>query len=171
MASAITKKGQQQQQESIYDQLNKRVKSLLSEEITSVSPFAKELYKKVRNQVKKLDDIKAIEEKMKQGNAKIDEAQQEKLRNKDSFIQSVQLSLETFDIYKKTELSQRLADAEAALAKAAEPTPVVGAAEVEKEEVVVQSETVSTNTPALHGQENKVVECQILQTPPKTEAK
>ncbi len=84
MASAITKKGQQQ--ESIYDQLNKRVKSLLSEEITSVSPFAKELYKKVRNHVKKLDDIKAIEEKMKLGNAKIDEAQQEKLRNKDSFI-------------------------------------------------------------------------------------
>ena len=63
MASAITKKNQQPPQESIYDQLNKRVKSLLSEDIVAVSPFAKELYKKVRNNVKKLEDIRAAEEK------------------------------------------------------------------------------------------------------------
>ena len=72
MASAITKKVQPV--ESIYDQLNKSVKSLLSDDITSVSPFAKELYKKVRNNVKKLEDIRAIEEKMKVPHAKIDEA-------------------------------------------------------------------------------------------------
>lgn len=68
MASAITKK----QPESIYDVLNKRVKNLLTEEVTNVSQFAKELYKTVRGKVKKLEDIKFIEEKLK-GGAKINE--------------------------------------------------------------------------------------------------
>jgi DNA-directed RNA polymerase beta' subunit len=95
-------------QESIYEQLNKRVKSLLSEEITNVSPFAKELYKKVRNTVKKLDDIRSIEEKIAAGfKGKLDEAQQEKMKNKDAYIQYVQMSLDTFDLYKKTEFPLR----------------------------------------------------------------
>lgn len=81
MASAITKK----QQESIYDTLNAKVKSLLSEDTTSVSLFAKELYKSIRGKVKKLEDIKLIEEKIK-GGGKINEDQQQKYAQKDSFI-------------------------------------------------------------------------------------
>lgn len=103
MASAITKK-QQQQQESIYDTINKRVKALLSEEVTSVSPFAKELYKTIRGKVKKLDDIKKIEE-MTKGGQKINEDQAEKLKNKEPFITSVQLSLDAFEVYKKAEFA------------------------------------------------------------------
>jgi len=170
MASAITKKNQ----ESIYDQLNKRVKSLLSEEITAVSPFAKELYKKVRNNVKKLEDIRTVEEKIKAGNSKIDEAQAEKLRNKDSYIQSVQLSLETFDIYKKTELVQRQAEVEAAK-QAAQQALIEAEAPVTKEESKVSNlpteVAATTQTTSIQGQENKVVECSILQTPPQTETK
>lgn len=103
MASAITKK-QQQQKESIYDTINKRVKALLSEEVTSVSPFAKELYKTIRGKVKKLDDIKKIEE-MTKGGQKINEDQAEKLKNKEPFITSVQLSLDAFEVYKKAEFA------------------------------------------------------------------
>lgn len=126
MASAITKK----QQESIYDSLNKKVKILLSDETTSVSPFAKELYKTIRGKVKKLEDIKLIEEKIKAG-GKINEDQTQKLSQKDSFIQSVQLALETFEVYKKSEFTGLLAQkqqaeaaAEAALAAKEEPQAV-----------------------------------------------
>lgn len=104
MASAITKKQQQAPKESIYDIINKRVKGLLNDETTSVSPFAKELYKTLRGKVKKLDDIKKIEEIGKQG-GKINEDQAEKLKNKEPFITSVQLHLDAFEIYKKAEFS------------------------------------------------------------------
>jgi len=121
MASAITKK----QQESIYDVLNKRFKGLLTEEVLSASSFAKELYKTVRSKVKKLDEIKFIEELVK-SDVKINECQAEKFKNKEALIQSVQLSLEAFEIYKKTEyvtlmlnkkfIEEQLAQAEAQVA-------------------------------------------------------
>ncbi len=104
MASS-RKQQTKESQVSIYEQLNKRVKQLLSEEVMNSSPFAKELYKQVRGKVKKLDDIKNIEEKQK-GGLPINEDQREKLKNKEPFIQSVQAALETFEIYKKSEYGQ-----------------------------------------------------------------
>jgi hypothetical protein len=171
MASAITKKGAAAPQESEYDQLNKRVKSLLSEEITNVSPFAKELYKKVRNNVKKLEDIKAIEEKIKAGNAKIDEAQREKLTNKAKFTEEVKQSLNAFEIYRQSELIPRLAELEATKKAAEAATTQASNWEVHKEEEKQTCENAATNTVAPQGQENKVVECSILQTPHPTDAK
>ena len=67
-----------------------------------VSPFAKELYKKVRSQCKKLDDIAKIEEKVA-NKVKIPEEQSLKLKMKDSLTSSVKETLENFEIYKKTE--------------------------------------------------------------------
>ena len=58
----------------------------------NASPFAKELYKLVRNKVKKLDDIQRIEERIKEvgsKNANLTEEQQEKLQNKENYMQSV----------------------------------------------------------------------------------
>jgi fructose-1-phosphate kinase PfkB-like protein len=59
----------------------------------NASPFAKELYKLVRNKVKKLDDIQRIEERIKEvgiKNMTLTEEQQEKLQNKDNYMHSVQ---------------------------------------------------------------------------------
>lgn len=68
------KQKQEYQQDPIYEIINTRVKGLLSEETTKVSPFAKELYKTIRGKVKKLDDIKKIEE-MQSNGVKINEDQ------------------------------------------------------------------------------------------------
>ena len=43
--------------------LIQRSKNLFTQEVLEASPFAKELYKIVRNKVKKLDDILRIEDK------------------------------------------------------------------------------------------------------------
>jgi hypothetical protein len=46
--------------------LQQRTKDLFSQDVMNTSPFAKELYKVVRNKVKKLDDIQKIEERIKE---------------------------------------------------------------------------------------------------------
>jgi len=107
--------------------LQQKTKEVFSEDVINASPFAKELYKQVRNKVKKLDDIQKAEEKLKEKGAKITEDQSEKLKNKQSFIQSVQQQIEAFEVYKRTEfvlIQQRLAAA---------------AEEVPKVEVVVET--------------------------------
>ena len=45
--------------------LIQRSKNLFTQEVLEASPFAKELYKIVRNKVKKLDDILRIEDRVK----------------------------------------------------------------------------------------------------------
>ncbi len=58
----------------------------------NASPFAKELYKLVRNKVKKLDDIQRIEDRIKEvgiKNITLTEEQQEKIQNKENYMQSV----------------------------------------------------------------------------------
>jgi hydroxymethylpyrimidine/phosphomethylpyrimidine kinase len=50
--------------------LQQRTKDLFTVEVMNASPFAKELYKLVRNKVKKLDDIQRIEERIKEVGAK-----------------------------------------------------------------------------------------------------
>jgi aspartyl aminopeptidase len=88
--------------------LQQRTKDLFSQEVMNASPFAKELYKLVRNKVKKLDDIQRIEERIKEvgaKNASLTEEQQEKMQNKESYMQSVQQTIEAFEIYKSTELA------------------------------------------------------------------
>jgi hypothetical protein len=72
--------------------LQQRTKDLFTQETMNASPFAKELYKLVRNKVKKLDDIQRIEERIKEvgsKNANLTEEQQEKLQNKENYLQSV----------------------------------------------------------------------------------
>jgi len=58
----------------------------------NASPFAKELYKLIRNKVKKLDDIQRIEDRIKEvgiKNITLTEEQQEKIQNKENYMQSV----------------------------------------------------------------------------------
>jgi len=89
--------------------LIQRSKNLFTPEVLEASPFAKELYKIVRNKVKKLDDIMRAEEKVKdvKGDLSklITEEQAEKLKNKETYMQSVQQSLEAFEIYKNSEFA------------------------------------------------------------------
>jgi hypothetical protein len=71
-----------------------RTKALFTPEVQEASPFAKDLYKIVRNKVKKLDDIVRIEERVKDVKAAditkvITEEQADKLKNKESYMQSV----------------------------------------------------------------------------------
>ena len=99
----------------------------------NASPFAKELYKLIRNKVKKLDDIQRIEERIKEVGAKaanLTEEQTEKFQNKDNYMQSVQQTIEAFEIYKQTELAALMSKQEAAPAKEA---PKVTAEEVKEE--------------------------------------
>ncbi len=44
--------------------MQQKIKENFTEHILLTSPFAKELYKQVRNKAKKLDDIKKIEERL-----------------------------------------------------------------------------------------------------------
>ena len=60
----------------------------------------KELYKKVRNNTKKLEDVNKIEQKLREG-AKINNDQQDKLNKKQLYQQSVDESTELFDLYIK----------------------------------------------------------------------
>ena len=53
--------------------LQQRTKEAFSEDVINNSSFAKELYKLVRNKVKKLDDIQKIEEKLKEKGTKLNE--------------------------------------------------------------------------------------------------
>ena len=103
----------------------------------NASPFAKELYKIVRNKVKKLDDIQRIEERIKEVGsikaANLTEEQTEKLQNKENYMHSVQQTIESFEIYKQTELSQVMQRQEAP--KEAPKAPVVTPAEEEVKEV------------------------------------
>ena len=74
----------------------------------NASSFAKELYKLIRNKVKKLDDIQKIEDRIKEVGAKaaiLTEEQTEKLQNKENYMQSVQQTIEAFEIYRQTELA------------------------------------------------------------------
>lgn len=84
-----------------------RTKAIFTPEVLEASPFAKELYKIVRNKVKKLDDIVRIEERVKDVKGDISklitEEQADKLKNKEAYMQSVQQSLEAFEIYKNSE--------------------------------------------------------------------
>lgn len=70
--------------------LQAKVKDVFNGDIMQRSSFAKELYKQVRNNSKKIDDIIVIEGKLKQ-KIKINEEQTEKLRNKDSYLQTMRI--------------------------------------------------------------------------------
>ncbi len=108
-----------------------RTKNLFTPDVLEASPFASQLYKVVRNKVKKLDDIVRIEERVKEYKgdlSKITEEQAEKLKNKESYMQSVQQTLEAFEIYKNSELvtllaqkNQKSAEEVAITAPAAKP--------------------------------------------------
>lgn len=74
-----------------------------------MSPFAKEIYKNVRNAAKKLEDIERIEERKREKGFKMTEEQAEKLAKKDEYLSIVQKSLEVFDVYRKTELTNLIA--------------------------------------------------------------
>lgn len=81
----------------------------------NASSFAKELYKLIRNKVKKLDDIQKIEDRIKEVGAKaaiLTEEQTEKLQNKENYMQSVQQTIEAFEIYKQTELAAMMSKQE-----------------------------------------------------------
>lgn len=94
----------QSTQPSTVASLQQRVKDLFTEDVTTSSPYAKELYKAVRNKVKKLQDIQNAEDKLReQKGAKLSDVQAEKLKNKETFMQSVIHSLEAFEVYKKIE--------------------------------------------------------------------
>ena len=84
-----------------------RSKALFTPDVLEASPFAKDLYKIVRNKVKKLDDIVRIEERIKDVKGDltkvITEEQAEKLKNKDTYMQSVIQQLEAFEIFKNSE--------------------------------------------------------------------
>lgn len=62
----------------------------------------KELYKKVRNNNKKLEDVDKIEQKLNSG-SKITKEQQDKLNKKALYQQSVDESTEMFNLYMKTQ--------------------------------------------------------------------
>ncbi len=83
-------------------------KALFTSEIFAASPFAKELYKIVRNKVKKLSDFISIEERVKDVKGDIrkimTEDQAEKLSNKESYIQSLQGQLKLSRITKTQSL-------------------------------------------------------------------
>lgn len=81
----------------------------------NASPFAKELYKSVRNKVKKLDDIQRIEDRIQENKAVkgapaivLTDEQKEKMDNKEEYVKSVQQTIELFEIYKQTELANLL---------------------------------------------------------------
>ena len=79
--------------------LQSRIKNLFTEEALS-DTFGKELYKKVRNTAKKLEQISNIEEKLK-NKEKITPEQQEKLQAKQSLTQSVDEIMTIFDLYRR----------------------------------------------------------------------
>jgi hypothetical protein len=106
----------------------------------NASPFAKEIYKLIRNKVKKLDDIQRIEERIKEVGAKaanLTEEQTEKLQNKDNYMQSVQQTIEAFEIYKQTELAALMSKQEA---------PTKEAPKVPAEEVKEETKAASTSS-------------------------
>lgn len=111
MSSAINKELQAIQN------LQGKVKEVFNEEILKTSTFAKELYKQVRNNSKKIDDVLNIEQRLKQ-KAVVTEEQMEKLRNKDNFVQLVRVSIEIFELYKRTDFLE----AQKAAAQRAEAT-------------------------------------------------
>ena len=140
--------------------LQQRTKDLFTQDVMNASPFAKELYKLVRNKVKKLDDIQRIEERIKEvgiKNMTLTEEQQEKLQNKDNYMHSVQQTIEAFEIYRSTEL--------AALMQKQDATPKASAAPIEEEHKAVPVPTAVEHqtTQTAQGVENKVIECSILQ--------
>ena len=126
-----------------------RSKALFTPEILAASPFAKELYKIVRNKVKKLSDIISIEERVKdvKGDIRkfITEEQAEKLSNKESYIQSVQGQLEAFEIYKNSEFAAKSQWPVPEVTSQQEP-PAIPKKEEEKEvkHVVLQSFSAQT---------------------------
>jgi len=106
--------------------LQQRTKDLFTQDVMNASPFAKEIYKLIRNKVKKLDDIQRIEERIKEVGAKaanLTEEQTEKYQNKDNYMQSVQQTIEAFEIYKQTELGALLSKQEAPAKEAPKATP------------------------------------------------
>ena len=105
------------------------------------SQFAKELYKIVRNKVKKLDDIQKMEEKLKEKGAKLTEDQAEKLKNKSNFMQSVQQSLEAFEIYKKTEYATIVAQRQANEAAEAAASAMREASAAAEKQTVAEEKT------------------------------
>ena len=78
--------------------MQQRIKELFPKDLVDTNPFIKEIYKEVRSKGKKLEDIEKIEAKKKTG-AKIDEAQLDKLANKDSLLQSVSHTLKVIEVY------------------------------------------------------------------------
>jgi hypothetical protein len=151
--------------------LQQRAKDLFSEDVINTSPFAKELYKQVRNKLKKLDDIVKIEEKQKEkGAVKITEEQAEKLKNKDNFLSSVLQALEYFEIYKKQEFAVAQQARQQQQQQEIQETANEGAVEETKSQQVAaeapedkkEMKQFSTQTNPQGGVENKVVECSIL---------
>ena len=49
--------------------MQQKIKEVFTEEILKTSPYAKELYKQIRNKGKKLEDIDKIEQKKAAGTA------------------------------------------------------------------------------------------------------
>ena len=148
--------------------LQLRVKEVFTEEILKSSTFAKELYKQVRNNAKKLDDVINVEQKLKVKGFKATDEQIEKVNNKDSYIQTVKLSLDVFELYKRTDYTeaQKAAaerEAKAAIAAAAEAAASVLAEESKKAEIAPSEEkrVEEVETTSSKGVENKVVECSI----------
>ena len=64
--SSSTKSAKKQPTNITIGSLQQRIKDLFTLEVMNASPFAKELYKNVRNKVKKLDDIQRTEERIKE---------------------------------------------------------------------------------------------------------
>jgi len=94
--------------------LQAKVKEAFPESVTKASTYAKELYKVVRNNSKKLDDVLMIEAKLK-AKEKVTEEQMDKVKNKESYIQVLRLTLENFELFKKTDFAEsQKAAAEAA---------------------------------------------------------
>ena len=86
--------------------MQQNIKEKFEQSSLQNDPFMKELYKKVRNNTKKLEDVNKIEQKLREG-AKINKDQQDKLNKKQMYQQSVDESIELFDLYIKNQPAKK----------------------------------------------------------------
>jgi|LauGreDrversion4_2_1035121.scaffolds.fasta_scaffold1195832_1 hypothetical protein len=127
--------------------LQAKVKEVFNEEILKTSSFAKELYKQVRNSSKKLDDVLNIEAKLKQKGVKVTEEQLDKVKNKDGYIQTIKISIEIFELYKRTDFAEaQKLEAEREAAAAAEAAANAAKAADEALEDAKTQETTNAGT-------------------------
>lgn len=133
--------------------MQQRVKDVFPETLLNSDPFTKEIYKRVRNNAKKLDDITTIEDRVK-NKLSVTVEQQEKLSKKLELSLQTNSLLESFDIYKKLAVKPQAAD-------------IVKEVVIEESKEPAQPAKEPT---AVLQRENKVVECSIL-TPKQTSTK